>query len=153
TGSLDLDDTLIDNFDLGSKMKAIQQFSALQASPKTTIRVLSSGVSSSPVGTTVSNLKLVVPAVGELTGSGTISPQKALDFKMRANLKATGNVLSAIGTKGDIPIPFTVGGTASDPVFRPDVKGIANEKLQDYKKDPAKAIKDANSIIDLFRKK
>ncbi len=31
---------------------------------------------------------------------------------------------------GNAPIPFLVQGTASDPAFRPDVKGIATETLK-----------------------
>ena len=31
---------------------------------------------------------------------------------------------------GNTPIPFTVQGTCADPVFRPDVKAVAKDKLK-----------------------
>jgi hypothetical protein len=51
-----------------------------------------------------------------------------------------------------VTIPFTIAGTSSDPSFRPDMKGVANETLQQYTKDPSKAIDTAKGILDLFKK-
>jgi len=31
---------------------------------------------------------------------------------------------------GNTPIPFTVEGTCADPVFRPDLKAVAKEKVK-----------------------
>ena len=107
----------------------------------------------SPEGTTVRDIRVVAPAVGELTGSGTISPQHELNFQMRATVKATSHILTAIGQKGDVTIPFSITGTSSDPSFQPDVKGVAKETLQQYTKDPSKAIDTAKGILDLFKNK
>jgi len=153
TGTIDVDDARLNNFDLGSKMKTIQQLSGIQGEPRTTIQSLSAGVASSPEGTSVRDIRLVAPAVGELTGSGTISPQHALNFQMRATVKASSHILTAIGQKGDLTIPFHVSGTSSDPSFTPDVKGAAKETVQQYTKDPSKAIDTAKGILDMFRKK
>ena len=153
TGSIQASDVRLDNFDLGSKFKTFQQLSGIQADPRTTIQSLSTNVTVSPQGTGVRDLKLVAPAVGELTGAGTISPQHALNFQMHATIQSSGHILSAIGQKGDVTIPFTVTGTSSDPSFRPDVKGAAKETLQQYTKDPSKAIDAAKGIMDLFNRK
>ena len=104
----------------------------------------------SPEGTTVRDIRVVAPAVGDLTGSGTISPQHALNFQMRATVKASSHILTAIGQKGDVTIPFSITGTSSDPSFKPDIKGVAKETLQQYTKDPSKAIDTAKGILDLF---
>ncbi|MBZ5632408.1 MAG: AsmA family protein [Acidobacteriia bacterium] len=153
SGSINVDDARLNNFDLGSKMKTIQQLAGIQGEPRTTIQTLSANVAVSPEGTIVRDIRVVAPAVGELTGSGTISPQHALNFQMRATVKASSNILTAIGQKGDVTIPFTVTGTSSDPSFKPDVKGAAKETLQQYTKDPSKAIDTAKGILDLFNRK
>jgi hypothetical protein len=49
---------------------------------------------------------------------------------MRATLHTSGSVMAALGQKRDTTIPFTVEGTASEPVFRPDVKAIAGENAK-----------------------
>ena len=67
-----------------------------------------------------------MPAIGDLSGGGTVSPANALDFRMTAMVHATGLLASV----GNTSIPFTVAGTSSDPVFRPDVKGIATQQLK-----------------------
>jgi len=152
SGSIAVDDARLNNFDLGSKMKTIQQLSGIQGEPRTTIQTLTASVAASPEGTIVRDIHVVAPAVGELTGSGTVSPQHALNFQMRATIKASSHILTAIGQKGDVTIPFTIAGTSSDPSFRPDVKGAAKETLQQYTKDPSKAIDTAKGILDMFRK-
>ncbi|HYV62009.1 MAG TPA: AsmA family protein, partial [Bryobacteraceae bacterium] len=88
TGSIVIDDARLNNFDLGSKMKTIQQLAGIQAEPRTTIQSLSASVATSPEGTIVRDIRVVAPAVGELTGFGTVSPQHALNFQMRATVKA-----------------------------------------------------------------
>jgi AsmA protein len=152
SGSIDVADARLNNFDLGSKMKTIQQLSGIQGEPRTTIQTLTASVAASPEGTIVRDIRVVAPAVGELTGSGTVSPQHALNFQMRAVVKASSHILTAIGQKGDLTIPFTIAGTSSDPSFRPDVKGAAQETLQRYTKDPSKAMDTAKGILDMFRK-
>jgi len=98
----------------------------MKPSPDTDIETLSANLRSGPDGTNAQDMKLVVPAIGELSGAGTISPSNNLDFKMSAIVHTSG-LLAAIG---DRPIPFTVGGTSSDPVFRPDLKAVAKEELK-----------------------
>jgi AsmA protein len=153
TGSIAVDDARLNNFDLGSKMKTIQQLAGIQGEPRTTIQSLSANVATSPEGTIVRDIKVVAPAVGDLSGAGTISPKHELNFQMRATVRASSHILTAIGQKGDVTIPFTITGTSSDPSFRPDVTGAAKDTLQQYTKDPSKAIDTAKGILDLFKKK
>ena len=153
TGTMNADDVRLNNFDLGSKLKTIQQLAGIQADPRTTIQTLSANLTVAPDGTAVRDVRLVADAVGELTGSGTISPQHALNFQMRATVKASSHILTAIGQKGDVTIPFSITGTSSDPSFKPDVKGAAQDALKQYTKDPSKAVDAAKGILDMFRKK
>lgn len=72
---------------------------------------------------------------------------------MRATVKASSHILTALGQKGDLTIPFVITGTSANPSFQPDVTGAAKETLQQYTKDPSKAIDTAKGILDLFNKK
>src|ERR1035441_10950536 len=72
------------------------------------------------------DMKLAVPAVGDLAGAGTVSPANDLDFKMSATVHTSG----PLAVFGNTPIPFTVQGTCADPVFRPDLKAVAKEQVK-----------------------
>jgi AsmA protein len=153
TGPLSIDGARLANFDLGTKMKTIQSLAGIPSSPNMDIQKLSADVKRTPAGTALDAITLLVPAVGELTGAGTVSPSSALDFKMRVNLHTSGALTAALGQKGDTSVPFLVGGTASNPSFKPDVKAIANEELKKFTKEPSKAVDAARGVIDLYRKK
>jgi hypothetical protein len=92
------------------------------------IQTLSATVRIGPEGIAAEGLQLIVPAIGNLEGSGTSSPSHILDFKMRASVRTSGLLAVAGGT----PIPFTVEGPATDPVFRPDMKSLAREELKKF---------------------
>ena len=129
TGPIKLANTKLAGFDMGSKLSAIAALSGAKTGSDTTIQNFSSDVHVSPSGIQTQNINLVVPSIGTVTGSGTISPQNALDYKMTASLSGgLASGLSAVaGAKGGIP--FLIQGTASDPKFVPDVKGMVSGQL------------------------
>ncbi len=129
-GSLGLSNTRLAGFDMGTKMKVIGLLSGIPVGPNTDIQMLGANVRSSPEGTAIDNLQFIVPTIGQLTGAGTVSASHALDFKMRVTLHTSGAVMAALGQRHDTSVPFLIGGTSSDPSFRPDVKGIAEQKVQ-----------------------
>ena len=129
-GSLSLDHTRLTGFDLGSKMAVIEMLAGITRSPNTDIETLRGNVAANPESTSIDDLKLVAPAVGELTGAGVISASHALDFKMRVALHTAGVVMAAIGQKGDTSVPFLVQGTSSNPSFKPDMKSFASGQLK-----------------------
>ena len=126
TGPVKLSNTKLAGFDLGQKLGALSTFAGKSVSnPDTTIENFSTNARVAPEGTRADNLNLTVPAIGVITGSGTVSPAGALDFKMIADLKggmAGGLTQVASGGKG---IAFSITGTTSKPEFMPDVKGLA----------------------------
>lgn len=130
SGSLGLKNTRLAGFDMGTKLKVIEALAGIPSSPNTDIQTLGADVRSSPSGAAIDNLQFIVPTIGQLTGAGTVSPAQALDFKMRVTLHTSGAVLAALGQKGDTSVPFIIAGTSSSPAFRPDVKGIAQQKIQ-----------------------
>ncbi len=126
TGSLSLSDTQLVGFDLPKKMASIEKLAGIKEGPDTAIQVLSANLRSAPEGLAAQDMKLVLPAIGELTGAGTVSPENALDFKMRAIVHTTG----LLAVVGNTPIPFTVGGTCAQPVFKPDVGAVVKEEIK-----------------------
>lgn len=143
TGSISLANAKLAGFDMGRKMSAIEKLAGIKSTPETEIQSLSANVRYAPEGANIQDLKLVANGIGEISGSGTISPQEALNFKMAAVVHAVG--LATV--LGNTPVPFTIEGTASDPQFRPDVKGIAADALKNAGSDPLKAGKAATGIL------
>ncbi len=134
-GSVSLSNAKLAGFDMGRKMSAIERLAGIQSTPDTEIQTLSMNVRYAPEGARLQDIKLVAAGIGDVTGSGTISSSNALDFRMTATVRSTG--LAAVIS--NTPIPFLVQGTASDPAFRPDVKGIATETLKGMGGDAGKA--------------
>jgi AsmA protein len=124
SGPVSVRDTRLKGFDLGAKMSTIEKLAGLKSGPNTEIQTLNANLRMTPEGTTLQGIHLVLPSVGELTGGGTISPSHALDFKMRAAVRA--GTLSVLRPP---TIPFAIGGTSSNPQFRPDVGQFATEEI------------------------
>jgi len=135
TGSIAVRDTTLSGFDLGKKMEVIQSLAGIKTGNSTVVQNASLNVQVSPEGIQAQNIQLNVPAVGDLRGDGSISSANALDFKMSAALHTTG----AASIIADKPIPFFVQGTSSDPVFKPDIKGMAKEQVNAVKKEAGNA--------------
>jgi len=134
TGPVKLANTKLAGFDMGSKMSAISALTGAKTGPDTSIQNFSSNVHYSPSGIQTEDVNLVLPALGTITGSGSVSPQNALDYKMTANLN--GSVVSGASKMAGLSgsagtIPFFIQGTASDPKFMPDVKGMVGSQVTD----------------------
>jgi AsmA protein len=134
-GSLGLGNTHLTGFDLGSKMSTVEKLAGIKTGPDTEIQTFAATVHMAPDGSTVQDIKFVAPALGELSGGGTVSPSQALDFKMRATLHTGGAALAMLGAKGGAGVPFLIEGTASNPVFRPDMKAFASQEVQGLEKN------------------
>ena len=130
TGPVRLADTKLAGFDLGSKLGALSAFTGKAVSnPDTAIQNFSTNARVAPEGTRADNLNLTVPAIGVITGAGTVSPSGALAFKMLANLHGgmAGDLAQVAGvSSGKGGIPFSIAGTTSKPEFVPDLKGMAS---------------------------
>jgi AsmA protein len=127
TGPIRLGDTKLANFDLGSKLGALSVFAGKAASsPDTSIQNASLNVRVAPEGTRADNINLNVPALGVVTGAGTVSPEGSLNFKMLADLHGgvVGGLTKVAGAgSGQSAIPFAIEGTTSSPKFVPEVAG------------------------------
>lgn len=131
SGPVNLSNAKMTGFDLGSKMKILATFAGIPNTSDTMIQTLASNLRLDPAGIRADNFRLIVPAIGSLSGNGTISPKQELNFKMSAklaNAAASTGAMAALsrltgGQQGEIP--FRIQGTTANPVFVPDVAGIA----------------------------
>ena len=131
-GPIKLANTKLAGFDIGSKLSAISALGGAKTGPDTSIQNFSSDVRYSPSGIQTQNINLIIPAIGTITGAGTMTPQNALDYHMTAALNGAvvGGLSKMAGLSANSStIPFLIGGTASDPKFIPDVKGMVNGEL------------------------
>jgi AsmA protein len=154
-GPVNISNAKLAGFSLKSKLGALGSFTGLGGGGggnDTDIQTLSANIRNDPSGTKFDTLNLVLPSIGTITGSGTVSASGQLNLKMVANLAggigkgiggvtniagdATGGVGSALGalTGGSSRksaggnsgggIPFAITGTTSNPVVVPDVAGM-----------------------------
>jgi AsmA protein len=137
TGPVKLENTSLAGFDLGSKLSAISAFTGkAKPSGDTSIQNASMNTRMAPEGTRLDSIDVTVPALGALTGAGSVSPEGALNFRLAANLSggAAGGLTQAAGLgRGNSGggIPFAIVGTTANPKFVPDVKGMAGNAAQD----------------------
>jgi AsmA protein len=128
-GPVRLSDTKLANFDLGSKLGALSAFAGRAvSSPDTSIHNASLNARVTPEGTNADNINVNVPALGVITGTGTVSPDGGLNFKMMADLHAgvVGGLTKVAGARtGQSGIAFAIEGTTSNPKFVPEVGGLA----------------------------
>ncbi len=135
TGTVGIANTRLSGFDLGSKMAAVASLAGIRASTVTEIEKFATDLRLAQDGIQANNLVLVVPSIGQLSGSGTVGANNSLDFKMIARLNTAGGVaggltrLAGVKTGNEMGIPFFIRGTTSDPKFIPDAKGVATGLL------------------------
>ncbi|HWZ96698.1 MAG TPA: AsmA family protein [Candidatus Dormibacteraeota bacterium] len=148
-GTIGLFAAKLEGFDLGSKMAPISALTGLKTGKDLEIEKLTTNVHMAPTGLQAENFNAILPALGTLTGGGTLDAKNNLDFKMAATLTggaigAMGNASNGIGSvlgaatgagknsncKNGTTIPFMIQGTASDPKFVPDVGGVAAGMLK-----------------------
>jgi AsmA protein len=132
TGNVGLFNAKLAGFDMGSKLSALSAFGGVQkGSGDTAIQKFTSNLRVAPDGIQTSNLEMIIPAIGQLNGGGTISSSNALNLKMVATLSAQSGVASALGgltgrtMSKNAKIPFMIQGTTADPKIVPDVGGMA----------------------------
>jgi len=150
TGPVRLSNTKLANFDLGSKLGSLAAFAGKSvSSPDTTIQNASLNAHVAPEATNVDQINLNLPAIGVITGAGTVSPAGALALKMLADLHGgmVGGLSKAVGTgNGKGGIPFAIEGTTSNPKFIPDmgamVGGLVKGELGNVAKGQVPGAKD-----------
>jgi len=131
-GPVSLANGKIGGFSVGSKLGGLSSFTGMGGGGKgsdTEIQSLKMDLRMDPDGIHAQNLEVVVPSIGTITGDANVSPSGQLNCKMNAKLAMMGSVSKVIpiGGKGGEGggIPFRIEGTTSNPIFVPDVAGMA----------------------------
>lgn len=137
TGPVALSNGKLAGFNLMSKLGALGSFAGLgggKGGSDTEIQTMSAEIRQDPTGTHATNLNVVVPSIGTVTGTANIDPAGKLDCKMTAKLAGGAGVMTSKysplsgGSSGGIP--FKIEGTTKDPIFVPDVTGAATNLVK-----------------------
>ena len=138
TGPIALDNTRLVGFDIGSKIHGIAALSGMKTGDTTDFEKLHVTVHVTNAGVVASKIEAVIPAMGELTGSGTVSPANQLDFNLvvkGASASGVGKVgvglltvLNGSGSASGVPLHVT--GTPDEPYITADVGGIVGKKTK-----------------------
>jgi AsmA protein len=134
TGPINVANTKLTGFNLGEKMKGIAALAGINTGSETLIQQLSSTLRVAPEGIQASNLNLILPQIGAVTGNGTVGSNNGLNFKMLAKLNNGGGLVGGLSqitslgqSKGQLP--FLIQGTTSNPVFLPDVANAMGQTI------------------------
>ena len=98
TGPVEVSNTHLNGYNLGSKLGAIAALTGIQSSPDTLIQTFSSNLRVATEGVRADNIVLDVPSIGVVTGNGVVNGDNSLDFKMllKASSAAAGGVLGKL---------------------------------------------------------
>jgi AsmA protein len=107
TGPVEIDNTKLAGFDLGSKIQGLNPFGG--TSSGTEIQVLKANLNSSPQGTHITDIYGNLPQIGSATGEGTVAPSGAIDFNLNAKLNSS-NAVGAVANTAANAIGGLVGG-------------------------------------------
>lgn len=134
TGPINVANTKLTGFNLGEKMRGIAALAGLNTGSETVIQQLSSTLRVAPEGIQASNLNLILPQIGAITGNGTVGANSGLNFKMLAKLNNGGGLvggLSQLTTLGQSKgqLPFLIQGTTNNPIFLPDVANAMGQTV------------------------
>ncbi len=141
TGNVGLFNGKLAGFDLGSNFSAIASLAGIKSGKDLEIEKLTTDLQMAPNGLKADNFVAIVPALGNLTGAGTIDSKNNLDFKMMATLTSVasstvsnpasgaagilGKLTGGSNCKNGTTVPFQIQGTTAEPKFIPDVGGLA----------------------------
>jgi AsmA protein len=139
TGPIALANARLIGFDIGSKIHGIAALSGVKTGDTTEFEKLRVYVRITNGGVVASKIDAVIPAMGELTGSGTVSPDNQLDFNLLAKVASANGVgkvgvgfLTILngGSPGKSGVPMRVTGTPDEPYITADVGGVVQKKAK-----------------------
>ena len=137
-GSYEIKNTKLVGYNLGSKIVGIAALGGIKTGDTTAIDISRADMRISKSGSESTNIYSVLPALGESTGSGTVSPSGALNFHLISKVASANglnkvgvNLLTKLNSTSDATkpsdatgIPINITGTAEKPVITADVKGL-----------------------------
>lgn len=146
TGPVQMDNTRLAGFNLGSKLGGIGALAGVKSGDSTEIRQVRFNLTYSNAGIRTDNLFALVPSLGQATGAGSIASSGALSYQLlvKPDLNSgvggaamtgismlngsAGGAASSVAKNG---IPLTISGTTSNPVFSANMKSVTSNLIQD----------------------
>jgi len=140
-GTIALDKTRLVGFDLGSKVHGVAALGGMRTGDTTDIEKLRATVRITNSEVAVEKVEAVIPALGEVIGSGIVGAADELDFNLLAKVaakgigKVGGGLLTKLngsgGASGKVSgVPLRVTGTPEEPNITADVGGIFKKKTK-----------------------
>jgi AsmA protein len=151
-GSYEIKNTKLVGYDLGSKIAGIAALGGIKTGDTTVIDISRANVRITKSGSESTKIYSVLPALGESTGSGTVSPSGELNFHLISKVtsakglnKVGINLLTKLNSTSDAAkpstatgIPISITGTAEEPVITADVNGLVKGNAATLKKKISK---------------
>jgi AsmA protein len=165
-GSYEIRNTQLVGYNLGSKIVGIAALGGIKTGDTLDIEISSADVRITKSGSETTNIYSVIPALGESTGSGTVSPSGELNFHLISNVTSAKG-LNKVGidlltklnrsSAADKPstatgIPINITGTAENPIITADVNGLVKGNLAALRSKGADIL-DKTGLSSLFGKK
>jgi AsmA protein len=165
-GSYEIKNTQLVGYDLGSKIVGIAALGGIKTGDTTAIEVSRADVRITKSGSETTNIYSVLPALGESTGSGTVSPSGELNFHLISKVtsaKGLNKVGVSILTKLNSTsaatkpstatgIPINITGTAENPIITADVNGLVKGNAAALRSKGADIL-NKTGLSNLFGKK
>ncbi len=140
TGPVALDNARLVGFDISTKIHGIAALSGVKTGDATEFQKLRVYVRVTNTGVVADKIIAVIPAMGEFTGSGTVSADNQLDFNLIAKVASANGVgkfgvglltkLQGSGSGKESGVPMHVTGTPDEPYITADVSGIVTKRAK-----------------------
>ena len=165
-GSYEIKNTQLVGYNLGSKIVGIAALGGIKTGDTTAIEISRADMRITKSGSESTNIYSVLPALGESTGSGTVSPSGALNFHLISKVtsakglnKVGVNILTKLNSTSAaakpstaIGIPINITGTAENPVITADVNGLVKGNAAALRSKGADIL-NKTGLSNLFGKK
>jgi AsmA protein len=165
-GSYEIQNTQLVGYNLGSKISGIAAMGGIKTGDTTAITISRADMRITKSGSETTNIYSVLPALGESTGSGTVSPSGALNFRLISKVtsakglnKVGVNILTKLNSTSAAAKPSTakgllinITGTAENPVITADVNGLVKGNAATLR-NKGTGILNKTGLSSLFGKK
>ena len=165
-GSYEIENTQLVGYNLGSKIVGLAALGGIKTRDTLDIEISSADVRITKSGSETTNIYSVIPALGESTGSGTVSPSGELNFHLISNVtsakglnKVGVNLLTKLNSSSaaDKPstatgIPINITGTAENPIITADISGLVKGNVAALRSKGADIL-NKTGLSNLFGKK
>ncbi len=142
-GPVALDNVRLVGFDVSTAIHGIAALGGVKTGDTTNFQKLRATVHITDAGVVADNVEATIEGMGELTGSGTVSPADQLDFNLTVKNAPSKGIAAKVGvgflTKlngsggnsgNGSGVPIHVGGTSEEPYITASFGGVVGKKTK-----------------------